>query len=244
VAIPKIIVQTHRDPAIGVSERRTWQQMNPEFEYRFFTDAECVKFLQQSMPGLVSIYHKLPKAVQKADLFRYAYIYFHGGVYADVDTICEAPLSSYIDFDQEAMVVGVEMTPAAYKFGLLQYTQQYISPFQVLQWAFAASPKHLALGVMLDRIRFYVDSFSVEQLQSWSRVDRFTLEVTGPMMFSQVIHDFLSGSRNAKVTLLDQLCWGYNPWHNRAVELPDDRIKLRHLFHGSWKQANESLANS
>jgi len=243
VAIPKVIVQTHRDPAIGASERRTWQQMNPEFEYRFFSDADCLQFLRQSMPRLVGVYQKLPKAVQKADLFRYAYIYFHGGVYADVDTICAAPLSSYIDFEQDTMVVGVEMTPETFKFTPQQYTQQYISPFQVLQWAFAASPKHLALGVMLDRIRFYVESFSAEQLQIWSRVDRFTLETTGPMMFSQVIHDCLSGSRNAKVTLLDQLSWGYNPWHNQAVNLPNDRIKLRHLFHGSWKQATESLAN-
>jgi len=64
---------------------------------------------------------------------------------------------------------------------------------------------------MLDRIRLYVESFSSEQLQNWSRVDRFTLETTGPMMFSQVIHDCLSGSRNAEVTLLDQLSLGVQP---------------------------------
>lgn len=243
MAIPKIIVQTHRDPAIGVTERRTWQQMNPEFEYRFFNDAECLQFLQRFMPGLVSVFEKLPKAVQKADLFRYAYIYFNGGVYADVDTVCEAPLCSYIDFEQDSMVVGVEMTPEIFKNGIHKYTQMYISPFQVLQWAFAAPPKHLALGVMLDRIRFYVDSFSEEQLRQWSQDDRFTLETTGPMMFSHVIHDFLSGSRGAKITLLDQLSWGLNPWLSQDIALPDSRVKLRHLFHGSWKQSRQIQGN-
>lgn len=240
MSIPKIIIQTHRDANIGRECRQTWIDTNPSYEYLFFNDDQCRSFFASQMPRLLPIYDKLPMSVQKADLFRYGYIFKNGGIYSDVDTVCEAPLDSYIDISQDALIVGVEMSPKRYKFGLAQYTSQYISPFQVLQWTFAASPKHLALGVMLDRIRYYVNSMSQQQLSDCSRVDRFTLELTGPMMFSQVVHDFLSGSRTGKVTLLEQLCWGYNPWHNRKVALPCEQIKVRHLFHGSWKP---SLAN-
>ena len=236
MSIPKIIVQTHRSPDIGVTERESWKTQNPDFDYRFFDDDDSRAFLKAEMPRLLEVYDRLPKPVQKADLFRYAYIYFHGGVYSDVDTICVQPLTSYIDFSRQTLVVGIEMSPGNYKFGLTQYTHQYISPFQVLQWTFASSPRHHALGVMLDRIRFYVNTLSDEQLRQWSSADRFTLETTGPMMFSQVVHDCLSGSRDAHITLLDQLAWGYNPWHNRAITLPNPEIKVRHLFHGSWKQ--------
>lgn len=237
--IPKVIVQTHRNTAIGAEYRNTWQIQNPDFDYLFFTDGQCREFLANHMPRLVSIYDKLPHPVQKADLFRYAYIYKFGGVYSDVDTVCVAPLSSYIDFDSEALVVGIEMSPGDFTLGLQRYTHQYASPFQVLQWTFAASPGHKALAVMLDRIRFYVNTLTPEQLSNWSLADRFTLELTGPMMFSQVVFDFLSGSREGKVTLLGQSVWGYNPWFNRQLAEDDERIKVRHLFHGSWKQENQ-----
>ncbi len=235
--IPKVIVQTHRNQSVGAEYRKTWLDQNPGFEYRFFDDNAVRDFLVENMPRLVSVYDKLPHPVQRADLFRYAYVYQCGGVYSDVDTICEASLASYIDFNQDALVVGIEMSPGDYKFGLEQYTRQYTSPFQVLQWTFASSPKHPALATMLDRIRFYVNTLTVEQLQSWSRVDRFTLELTGPMMFSQVVFDCLSGARQGKVELLGQSIWGYNPWHNHSISETDETIKVRHLFHGSWKQA-------
>ncbi len=238
--IPKVIVQTHRDPTIGAEHRETWLLQNPGFEYRFFTDEQCRDFFSEHMPRLLEIYNKLPHPVQKADLFRYAYIYKFGGIYSDVDTVCLAPLSSYIDLESEALVVGIEMSPGDFVFGLQKYVRQYSSPFQVLQWTFAASPEHQALAVMLDRVRFYVNTLTDAQLANWSAEDRFTLELTGPMMFSQVVFDFLSGSRRGKVTLLDQSVWGYNPWFNKKMSDGDERIKVRHLFHGSWKQANQT----
>lgn len=239
MAIPQVIVQTHRDENISAEHRASWIEKNPDFEYRFFDDAQCRDFFVQQMPGLLDTYDKLPKAVQKADLFRYAYIYRFGGVYSDVDTVCETPLSSYLPLERDCLIAGIEMSPADYKFNLKQYTEQFISPFQVLQWTFAASPNHIALAVMLDRIRFYVNTLSAEQLSQWSQADRFTLEVTGPMMFSQVVHDCLSGSRPGEVLLLDQLAWGYNPWLNRTIENPNENIKVRHLFHGSWKTSQQ-----
>jgi mannosyltransferase OCH1-like enzyme len=242
--IPKIIVQTHRDPSIGQEHRQSWIDNHPDYDYRFFDNEACRQFFVESMPKLLAVYDKLPLPVQKADLFRYAYIFFYGGIYADVDTICKVPMESYVNLEADHMVVGVEMTPDRYKFGIHRYTAQYSSPFQILQWTFAASPRHPALAVILDKIRYFVTQFNREQLTLWSSNDRFTLEMTGPMLFTQVIQDFLSGTRQGKVCVLDQLCWGYNPWHNRQISLPNDRIKVRHLFHGSWKPSQGAALKS
>jgi len=238
MAIPKLIVQTHKNDIVGADYRQTWIEKHPDYEYRFIDDEGCINFFEKFYPQLLNIYNKLPMEVQKADLFRYAYIYHYGGTYADVDTVCFAPLDSYININKEQLVVGVEMTPFNYKEGLTKYVLNYCSPFQILQWTFAASPKHPALAIILDKIRFMVNQLSPKQLSYCSKSKRFTLELTGPMLFTAVTTDFLSKTRNGSVTVLDQLCWGYSPWGNN-IHLPHPKVKVQHLFDSKWKMKVE-----
>lgn len=189
----------------------------------------------QFMPELLATYDKLVLPVQKADFFRYAVIYWYGGIYADVDTICHAPFSSYINMDEDQLVVGLEMTPSIYKHDILEYTANYCSPGQILQWVFAASPRHPALARLLAKIRFLVNLSTREEVIDYSRSGRYTLELTGPICFTHALHDYLCQPNPAKITVLPQLCWGYNPWHNTGITLPDRAVKVQHLYHGSWK---------
>ncbi len=236
MAIPELIVQTHKNDIIGAEHKQTWIEKHPNYDYRFIDDGGCVSFFEKLYPQLLDTYNKLPMEVQKADLFRYAYIYHYGGIYADADTVCFAPLDSYIDFNKEQLVVGIEMTPFNYKEGLISYVSSYCSPFQILQWTFAASPKHPALAIMLDKIRFMVNQLSPEHLSFCSKAKRFTLELTGPMLFTAVTTDFLSKTRNGTVTVLDPLYWGNSPWgKNIRSRLPDPEVKVQHLFDGKWK---------
>jgi mannosyltransferase OCH1-like enzyme len=233
--IPKIIIQTHKDPSISANCRQTWINFHSDYVYRFFNDAECRQFFIDKMPSMLASYDKLPLPVQKADLFRYAAIYFYGGIYADVDTICLAPVHTYIDMNKDHLVVGVEMTPAIFKEGIDNYVTKYHSPSQILQWNFAASAKHPALGKLLSQIKFLLSLNSYEEIISYSQNIRFTLELTGPMCFSQVLYSFLSVPRESKVTILPQLTWGYHPIENNDISLPNPNIKALHLYHGSWK---------
>lgn len=237
MGILKLIVQTHKCSSIGAKFRQTWIDKHPDYEYRFVNDEGSLDFFEKHYPSLLETYNKLPMAVQKSDLFRYAYIYHYGGTYADVDTICFAPLHSYIEMDKEQLVVGLEMNPFNFKYGIDKYPIYYCSPFQLLQWTFSASPKHPALAVMLDKINYMVGLHTEDQLRHASRSQRFTLELTGPMMFTSVITDFLSKTRRGNITVLSQLNWGYNRWFNREeLDLPNPDIKVQHLFEGSWKR--------
>ena len=236
MGIPKLIVQTHKDENIGAKLRQTWIDKHPDYEYRFINDEGCLSFFEAHYPNLLETYHKLPMAVQKADLFRYAYIYHYGGTYADVDTICFAPLHTYIEMNKEQLVVGLEMTPFEFKLGIKRYASHYSFPFQLLQWTFSASPKHPALAVILDKINFLTSRHSVKQLGFASKSQRFTMELTGPMMFTSVMTDFLSKTRNGSITVLEQLNWGYCPVLNTtSLDLPNPKVKVQHLFEGSWK---------
>jgi alpha 1,6-mannosyltransferase len=187
MAIPPRIIQTQRNETIGARQRATWKRHHPDFEYLFFDDAACLRLMEQHFPSLVPTYHRLPLPVQKADFFRYAAIYQGGGIYADVDTVCLAPVSSYLDMEGSNLVAGVEMSPEDFRGNLQQYASDYCLPFQLVQWAFAAPPRHPVLGRLLQRIQFLVAQCSDAQLARYSTLLRFTLELTGPILFTQVV---------------------------------------------------------
>lgn len=233
--IPRRIVQSHRSAEIGHAWRQTWIRHHPDFAYEFYDDAACENFLRGCMPGLLSTYLKLPLPVQKADLFRYAVIYHRGGIYADVDTICLAPLPSYIDMNTTRLIAGIEMSVEDWPFEMDKYVRLFCSPRQVLQWCFAAPPRHAALGRILQRIEFLVSGLTREQLERASTASRFTLELTGPMLFTQVLMELATQHRDAGITLLPRPVWGALPREHNVPEIRA-RMKLAHLFAGSWKQ--------
>jgi mannosyltransferase OCH1-like enzyme len=54
--------------------------------------------------------HNFPKGVMKADFWRYAVMYFYGGVYMDIDAM---PLKALRDFkhypfEEKRVVIGLE----------------------------------------------------------------------------------------------------------------------------------------
>ena len=236
--IPKIIIQTHRSDEIYKSYRQTWIDKHPGYEYRFFNDDDCERFFYEDCPELKHTYKKLPLPVQKADLFRYAYVCKQGGIYSDVDTICHSPVHKYIDLKLGKLVVGTEMTPSSFPNDISDYTALYHTPFQILQWSFAAPPNHPALKSVLNRIRYAVNTFSASDLETFSKDHRFTLELTGPMMFTDVLLGHLSDTKVPTIQLLVQNTWGYNPYTQPPVcedKSLQKEVKIEHLYAGSWR---------
>lgn len=234
--IPKRIIQTHKNADIHVEHRRTWIAHNPEFEYLFFDDAGCERFIGQHFPEFLPTYDKLPLKAQKADFFRYLAIYQLGGIYADVDTICMAPLAGYLDQETD-LAVGIEMTSDLYKQSMAKYLQEYFAPRQFSQWTFAAAAGHPMLATLLQTIHQSVAQVSRQQLAELSGLSRFVLELTGPIAFTQAVQFFTVSHPGQRVQVLPQLYWGYSPWHNTGVNPRQNaEVKLVHLFHGSWRK--------
>jgi len=88
--IPKIIHQTWHSPVYDSDKGSpdSWRQHNPDWEYRFWTDADLEAFVRDEFPDFLELYQSYPKNVQRADLARYMLLYRFGGVYADMDTDC------------------------------------------------------------------------------------------------------------------------------------------------------------
>jgi len=93
--IPKIIHQTWKTETLPVPAAmpESWRALNPDWEYRFWTDAKLADFVRETYPDLWPLYKRAPKPVMRADIARYLLLHHFGGVYADIDTTCTAALT-------------------------------------------------------------------------------------------------------------------------------------------------------
>lgn len=135
--IPKNIWQTYKDsvPLPARSLVESWRELNSGWKYSYFTDIEIDAFLEKHFDEeLVAAFRGMPLGVMRADIWRYAVLYVHGGIYTDIDTQCVAPLDSWLPLSKE-LVVGLE------------------NQTHFCQWTISAAPGHGALKRTLDLVR-------------------------------------------------------------------------------------------
>lgn len=104
--IPKIIFQTSTTFPQQIPECiKNLIDFNPEYEYRFFDDTKRRAFLKSTFSQqVVDAYDLLISGAFKADLFRYAYLFIHGGCYFDDKIIARVPLSKIIEPEDDLIL--------------------------------------------------------------------------------------------------------------------------------------------
>lgn len=123
MAIPKQIFQTFKDenlPWLTKIHIKRMRKKNPEYAYHFYTDARIQEFLAEEFPQeYLQSYNRLTIGAAKADFFRYAILYRKGGVYLDIDSGLNRPLTSFIQENDCALVTD-ENPPTYYvQWGLV-----------------------------------------------------------------------------------------------------------------------------
>lgn len=107
--IPKLFFQTFKTDTFSEQFQRipdSWKEKNPNYEYRFFKDSDCDAFMKANFDERTyNAYKKIIPGAYKADMWRYAVLYVHGGVYADLDTICLNPIDNFLTPEIEFMTV-------------------------------------------------------------------------------------------------------------------------------------------
>jgi mannosyltransferase OCH1-like enzyme len=217
--IPCIIHQTSR-VALDVSPKyvqesaHSWQTVNRNCTYSFYTDKDLEVFVQNFFPELADMWAQL-LPIQKADLFRYLVVYKYGGIYADSDTIALIPAdhwlgrkdnsSKCIDTSKVGALIGVEGLDATWRY--------------YAQWTFAACAQHPGFKDLIDRIH-----------KAWKRHGPFskpeTWGFTGPGPFTDSLSLFLDN-----VTLLPRSIWGER-YQNLDLPVPP---LVMHRSMGTWK---------
>ena len=106
--IPKVIIQTSNENMnkniFHYNSIISFVELNPEYEYKFFTDDECRKFIVDNFNDIIDVYDILVPGKIKADLFKYAYLYINGGCYFNCKTILFKPLNKIIKKDDKIIL--------------------------------------------------------------------------------------------------------------------------------------------
>lgn len=101
--IPKIIHQTWKDYSIPEKYKILSDEvknLNQDFEYRFWTDDDCLKLLKSDYPKMLNKLSTCSNNGEKADIFRYCILHKFGGVYLDLDYQCFRKLSEVSELNQ------------------------------------------------------------------------------------------------------------------------------------------------
>jgi hypothetical protein len=107
-AIPWRIMQTFETAGVPLGMREasmSWVRTNPDHDYEFSDNEARRLFVRERFGGQVlEAYDRLKIGAFRADLWRYCALYVHGGVYADLDTVCRLPMREFLECDDEFVI--------------------------------------------------------------------------------------------------------------------------------------------
>lgn len=120
---PKIIWQTHKWdyedlPEIYQKTTKTWQIMNPGWDYRYVPNSQMRKWIEDlNNQDLLNYFDKASQPLFKADIWREVVVYEYGGLWADLDTACLYPIDKDIEKNKDKEMICI--SPVV-KFGMLE----------------------------------------------------------------------------------------------------------------------------
>lgn len=220
MTIPKIIWQTYKEPYDSLAPYmkdavQTWKDFNPEYELKYMDDTQAAEFIKAEYgQEWYDIFVNLPVGVMRGDLWRYMIVYKYGGVYADLDTECLIPISTWMLEDKEFIVCPETSN-------------------HFCQWTFAATAGHPILKSVLDLIKqrllnpeygspHFVHTHTGPAI--WTEGINKALEVTVKNLVED--SDLLNSSDNARLYKFH--CYGKEQWRIFHFE------SVKHIY-GSQK---------
>lgn len=213
--IPRVVHQTwktHDVPERFLEAQRSWQEIHPEWEYRFWTDNDLADLVHERAPELSRLYRAYPEDIQRVDAARYVILREFGGVYADLDVHCVRSVESLLD----AEVVLPRTTP----FGV---SNQFM----------LAMPGHALFHSAVDSLP--------RSFEKWGRVWPRHLRVlttTGPLYMTGCLRKF-GIQKGIRILSLDEHGHG-DPAKSYVRHLRGDTwagwdTHALNFFHDHWK---------
>ncbi len=76
---------------------QSWRRLNPDHEYQLFSEATAKAYLARHFsPPVLLAFSRVREPAQQADIFRLALLTVEGGIYADADDRCLAPIGTIV----------------------------------------------------------------------------------------------------------------------------------------------------
>lgn len=226
--IPKIIHQIYEDPA-GPPDylkevAKSWKEVNPKWEYRFWNKKEMDDFLEMHFPEFIPTYKAYQFNVQRWDAIRYLILYKYGGLYVDMDYECIEPMDILLSGSACCMGMEPTISPVRYDKNL------------IVGNAFMASvPEHRYFKLMIE------DMMKTGNKELSSHTASQIIETTGPFLTTRVYEKY---DNKEEITLLsadlvapltgEEVKKMLNGKETPEITQKVERAFAIHYFLGSW----------
>jgi len=205
-AIPHVLFQTYltKDPAempFGFPEwQATWRKHHPEWKHIMWDDAENRNFIEKHFSWFLTTYDSYLAEINRADAVRYFFLFFYGGVYADMDFEALRPLDPLVaGHDGQVLLGTLRQDASDMDGGSSRHSMHYI-PNAIM----ASPPRH----------PFWLTVFSLLMRVA---VNGPTEHVTGPVLLKAAVNEYRAQQKtlqwiqrglehespNAQLTLLE-----------------------------------------
>ena len=253
--IPKIIWQTYKDDfnSMSIQAQRcaaTWKKQNRGYQYRYFNDQDAADIILKDYgQEWHDIFVNVPIGVVRGDIFRYLMIYKYGGVYSDIDTVCQVPISEWID--------GPVENKNKYNaiFSTEIFKQDINKSYRICQWTFAAAPGMEILKNVIDKVKHQLVTINWDSVTDinttihyLSGPDIFSLAILEAMGFASEVDGKLKADSN--VDLLRNVSYVNESQYakdNKIFIYGDNKSGLfsrravKHMYAGSSENWNDGL---
>ena len=160
------------------------KQKNPNFEFRFYSDDDCYKFIKENYsPEFLEAYNLINPnySAAKADLFRYLVMYKIGGVYIDIKSSINHNLANVIHPEDDCILLECDFNKCG-----AQFRKTFEFPHYE-QWALVFKPGHPYLR---ETIKEIVNDILSNNVPDGSNSRIKILLLTGPDAYSKAIHNY------------------------------------------------------
>ena len=145
--IPKIIVQTSKDPIKPQVVEKLKRYLGKDWQYYYFNDEKILEYFKNNplvdFPNIIDVFNSF-KGAHKSDLFRYYFLYINGGVYIDSDAMLLINIEKILkDYPCDFFVPITKHTQITFN-GFLGCTKQNKIIYEALKDAYNTNPKDLA----------------------------------------------------------------------------------------------------
>jgi len=182
--IPKIIWQTYEIPFDELPQyvkncAQTWKDNNPSWEYRYMDSKQRDAFvLEQFGKEWHHIFINLPYGVLKADIWRHMVLYIYGGVYSDLDTICQEPIEFWLKEDMNTTY-------------FVDYDYKYLC-----QFVLSSSANNIIYKKILDLIKNKLTNKELIKSMFVKSIQEFEENITGSIVCTEAVREFLGIPEN------------------------------------------------
>ncbi|KAI5796260.1 nucleotide-diphospho-sugar transferase [Peziza echinospora] len=241
----------------------SWTEKHPTFIHEVITDlvaVHLIKHLYGAVPAVVDAYNALPRAILKADFFRYLILLARGGVYTDIDTHALQPAQEWLPpafkTNTIGLVVGIEADPDR-----PDWAEWYSRRIQFCQWTIQSKPGHPVLREIVANIT--ETTLARRKAGTLDKVMESVVEFTGPAIWTDLIMEYFNNptyfdlksspeeiswkdfthieeaKRVGDVVVLPITSFSPGIKHSGSKEIDDPMAFVFHNFEGSWKPEAE-----